>query len=298
MEKIKGFGRVPAFAIAISLMAVVYGFVSADESQDVTANITAVMPQAAAGVKAPQPVEPINTILTQTPVTSETWLTNQIVNDLFTSPPDASKTVYAHFNTGFCNAPPEQGSCPKDILLQFGDAKFSSIIGLTKMDAAAQAAANAYMTNLINPPGAQRPTGLGTDGNATTGIDATIIKDPAKLKIYAQSLGEEAMLSIIRQPFAEMMAKRTASSGPTEMQYMEQQAIQRLVNPTWKTNLAAGTPKDLQMDIAQMQAFQLFMQYQQYRQNERIEALLALIAYENYQVAKAAAAKIASVPTS
>ncbi len=229
--------------------------------------------------------------------TAETLRNNIVSQELYGTPlngmtsDDAALTK--HFGS-YCtnNSSFEKGSnCTDDPLLQFGDVKLSSILAGTVYDAPRTQAALDFLTNLLNPSAAPGVASF----SANAPVDAAkIAADPDLKKKYVAALMEETLLSTIRQPFTEMMAKRTVlpSGNQSEMQIMEQQAIQRFANAGWATKIKTMTPAELQQEQALMQAYQVWLEYQRYRQTERVETLLAVLALQNFRSAKAMQQKL------
>jgi hypothetical protein len=218
-----------------------------------------------------------------------------------------------HFDS-FCATPPAGpetgGNCPKDDpLLQGGDIKVTSITSGTSFDANGnrQKAANQFLFNLIPIPDNNFSAFL-QDGKIDISALPTSLdpKDPRSKRFpnpqqqFAQALADEALLSIAREPYAEMMAKRTVPEGQAEshMAIMKRIAVQRLMSPAWHETLKSlKKPEEILKEQAEMQAFQIWLEYERYRQMERVEALLSAIVLQNYNQSKAVAAQFASVPT-
>lgn len=193
----------------------------------------------------------------------------------------------------------ESGSnCTADPLLKFGHAKISSILSGTVYSASREQAAQDFLMNLLDSPEAPGVANF----SAQVPVDAAKLSaDPALKSSYVKALTEEALMSVIRQPFVEMIAKRTAlpqnAGGQSEMQIMEQQAIQRFMSTDWVNTMKQMTPEQVQQDQALMQAYQIWLDYQRYRQMERVEALLSILALQNFRSSKNTDAQLSKQPT-
>lgn len=269
----------------IGLIGVLYAWIAyADEiSNDVNQNAAMI----AANTKNKITLDPAATqLMIQVSTAVVTGQNNAIEAELFSNP-NAMSPVAAmitnHF-TNYCIPNLEIGSnCPTDVLLQAGDIKVSSILSGTVYDSARSQAAQIYLTNLFDPPGGPAITQFSTPLGAP--------EDPGTQAIVAQALADEAVVSVARQPFLEMIAKRmpSSSNGPSEMQLMEQQAIERFMSNTWRNSVTTMTAQQLAQEQVRMQAYQLWMDYQRYRQMERIEALLGVVVMQNFRQQKALA---------
>lgn len=198
-----------------------------------------------------------------------------------------------HFVNGFCdpNSPNEGGNgynCQSsDPALINGDIKLSTLLtGSAYLNPAQIAAANAFVSNVIDPfPSSnfQDPTTM----TSTKVLGSTNLQQD-----LAQALVKEANLSVARQPFVEMINKRTVpAAGPlgitseSIMQTMEREATQRILNPQWMNTMATAYATALktnpsqavQYDMAEMQAYLIWLEFERYKQGERIEALLAAL---------------------
>lgn len=191
--------------------------------------------------------------------------------------------MHNHFESKdakFCDAASvNEGSnfaCQSDQLLAHGDIKISTLLSGPLLDEARAAAAKWFIQNLIDPS------------------PNTTLKDPAKVKEYyndpskqgelVKALAQQAILSVARQPFAEMVAKRSMSpAGMSVMQKMEQEATQKYLNADWQKAQADGYKAAITKksgleplyDIAVFEAYRTWLEVERYKQGERIEALLA-----------------------
>lgn len=209
---------------------------------------------------------------------------------------DPTKAIVArHFGGGYCATPFETGDCASDPLLQFGDIKFTSLVSGSAFSGPQASAANAYLANLFVTTAG--PLVANLQGNGILGVD-TIVNNPDLLKKYSQALSDETLLSIARQSFAEMIAKRTVpgteAGGQSEMQVMEAEAIKRFMSASWVQMVQnpSTTAARLQQEAVLMQAYQNWMAYQQYRQMERIEGLLSALVIQNARVSQTVASTI------
>lgn len=209
---------------------------------------------------------------------------------------DPTKAIVArHFGGGYCALPFETGDCATDPLLQFGDIKFTSLVSGTAFSGSQANAANAYLANLFVTTAG--PLVANLQGNGILGVD-TIVNNPDLLKKYSQALSDETLLSIARQSFAEMIAKRTVpgteAGGQSEMQVMEAEAIKRFMSANWMQMVQnpSTTAAKLQQEAVLMQAYQNWMAYQQYRQMERIEGLLSALVIQNARVSQVVSSTI------
>lgn len=199
----------------------------------------------------------------------------------------------AHFVNGFCDpsSPNEGGNgynCQSgDPALVNGDIKISTLLtGSAYLNPAQIAAAKAFVSNVIDP----FPTSNFQDPSTMTA--AKVLASPNLQQDLAQALVREANLSVARQPFMEMINKRTVpqtgASGITPesmMQTMEREATQRILNPQWMNTMATAYATALktnpsqavQYDMAAMQAYLIWLEFERFKQGERIEALLAAL---------------------
>lgn len=214
---------------------------------------------------------------------------------------DAAKAMaYQHFKY-YCTGAETGEDCASDPLLKNGDIKVTSIMFGAAYDGAGgprTRAANDYLTNLFVPSTGPLVPNFNEylkDGK----LDVAIVTgDPKLLAKYTQALSDETLLSIPRQSFAEMMARRTVpgsdAGGVSEMQLMEAEAIKRFMSAAWiQTIKNPVTPAiQIQQEMALMQAYQNWMAYQQYRQLERIEALLAGLIVQNARTGQQVAASV------
>lgn len=280
----------------VVVVGALFGWIAwADEiTQDVSNNA-----QAVASNPPKLPVDPnVINLIQQGRQTVESTQNSMIVENLYGSPPNDMQPIdvmgYTHLQN-YCNGSNEGTNCPSDPLLMNGDIKLSTILSGTVYDSSRQAAVQAFLNNLIDPA-----TASGVQNFLQNSPVSAAMSDMAFRKQYAQAIADEALLSVARQPFAEMIAKRTPPSNdqPSEMQLMEQQAMMRFMNSAWSANLSTLTPQQIQEQQVMMQAFQIWMQYQQYRQMERVEALLATTVLQAFQQKKSTSAAFASINSS
>ena len=293
-------GRLGTMALGVSLMGALYGwFVYAGEIETDIKNVGQMVSSAN---KVPNPVDP-NAIdaLGQMGVNSESQVNGAIVNDLYGAPSmaPADAMITKHFGT-YCAGGAESGSCTQDPLLQFGDVKISSVISGTAYDDSRIQAAEDFLTNYISPPNTPFVTNFQSKESDGKISAATVTADPNLKSSYVQALSDEALLSVVRESFAEMIAKRkvNSSTNASWMQSMESEVLQRAMNTAWGTTLAAMNGQQLNAEQAKMQAQQLLLAYENYRQGERIEALLTAIVLQGFRGAKQAQAAMANQPSS
>jgi len=211
--------------------------------------------------------------------------------------------VLADHFTNYCgllDGPP----CTLDPLLMYGDMKISSLLSGTVYDGSRQQAAQIYLSNLLDPPAVIGVANFNADMPVNV---ATLANSPKTKAAFVQAVSDEAMVSIIREPFANMMAIRmpppangSNPPGPSQMQMMEEVAMQRFMSSAWATSmtLPTTTPQQIMAQQAMMQAYQVWMSYQQYRQMERVEALLSVLALQNFRQQKATAAQVSQAQNS
>jgi len=148
-------------------------------------------------------------------------------------------------------------------------------------------AAQRFMVNLIDNP---NPPLINTNVSS-------LKNSPDQQKALVRALAGQAMLSVAREPFAEMVAKRSTFSNHSEtmMQMMERIGTTWLFSTQWgqsmaKAYAAAIANNDFTqattINMAMMEAYLTWMQYQQYRQLERIEALLATLVVQNQRASE------------
>lgn len=221
-----------------------------------------------------------------------------------------------HFG-GYCMLGVEGATCPMDALLQNGDAKVSTLLSGTIMDAQRQAAANAFQFVLF-PISTKNlapfaPGGVTSIANFSAQNNPNSSTYPDPVQSFADNLTNQALLSIARQPFTEMVAKRTApqSGGDSMMQMMDRVASQRFLSSSWASSLnppaPAGTTPSLTalatqtnvmlQEIALMQAYHVWLDYERYRQMERVEALLSAMVIQNYNSGQAVSAQLSNQPS-
>lgn len=190
--------------------------------------------------------------------------------------------------------------CQTDTMLQHGDLKVSSVLdGFVYQNPDREIMARLFVNNLINP----FPSEILRDPNS---LSADKIKDPGYRKQVAEALADQAVLSVAREPFAEMVAKRkqvSAVSNSSMMQVMEKEAAQRFLNAAWQQKMQKNIENALNKnkpeqavlyEMAMMQAYQNWMVYQQYRQMERVEALLSALVSVEWRAAKAAGSVVST----
>ncbi len=292
----KSRGYLMAWVSGVGLMAVFYAWVAGAAASSPAQSPTTVT------VKQ-NPVDPaVQKMLDQRDATIQDQQNTAIQEDMYhpTTLSPADTLVTQHLS-GYCASGMETGLCSSDPLRMFGDMKVSSILSGSSYDDASKAAAQAFLKTLLMPLDNSAVSSFQSYGE----INADMLsKNPTLKQQYVQALSDEALLSVVREAFAGMMAKRTppiASQGseamPSEMALMEQDVLQRWMNNSWKTDLAGLSPEQIQQEIALMQASQLYMEYQRYQQMERVEALLAVSVLQNYRTQKNANALIAKTTT-
>ncbi len=238
--------------------------------------------------ESPLPAYGLDSDAQQALIQKRNWVENfqntAFRRDLYsTNPLPVPSMMMTQHLTQYCSSPSEGENCPSDPLLTLGDVKLSSILGGSGYDTARDQAAQAFMSTLLSP--VDNTMGVSNFQDRRP-IDAlTLTNDPNLLQKYAQALSDEALLSVIRYPFAVMMAKRTIPSvsganttlSLSEMQLMENTALQRQMSSDWQKNVVNLTPDQVQQELLRIAAADLFMKQQSYQQMERVEALLALL---------------------
>lgn len=284
-------------AVGISIMSILYGWIAyADD--EISSDTARIVDNITAGYLAAGKTITIDTfnqqllnqVSTQINMQQNSEMNTELYGSSDIAPADAMLT--RHFSS-YCSpltsiVPGIAGNCPVDPLKQFGDVKVSSILTGTAYDSFRAQAAQDFLTNLLSPPAGSGITNF--QANMPINV-ATITQSPDLKNSFVKALSDEAVLSVVRLPFAEMIAKRTVVEGSniSEMQLMEQQAIQRFMSSGWAANLnTLQQPQDVAKDQALMQAYQVWMDYQRYRQMERVEALLAVLVLQNFRMSKAA----------
>jgi hypothetical protein len=234
---------------------------------------------------------------------------DNIQSDFYGTGIEAAKAMVTRHYTSYCAGPEGSGAtsasnCPQDPFFQNADIKVTTILSGSVYDTQRAQAAQDFLTNLFVPSAGGLVANFQSDlKNGQLDI-ATIIADPTLLKKYSQALSDQTLLSIPRQSFAEMVAKRTVSGADagavSEMQLMEAEAIKRFMSAGWVQMIKnpATTAAQLQQEMLAMQAYQNWMAYQQYRQMERIESLLSAQLLQNLRSSQALAASAPSIPTS
>jgi hypothetical protein len=239
----------------------------------------------------------------------------------------AANILTTHF-ANYCDPAIENGtSCPSDVLLQYGDAKISTILSGTAYSAARQAAVTQFLYNLIPAPTSNLAPFVVNGKTDISQFPTTLPKNDPNSSAYpnpqlsfAQTLTDQAMLSIARQPFSEMIAKRSPapSGGDTMMQMMDRVASQRFLSTEWSKSLNPPIPPEIAslpnnekivqnllmaqsnnmlQEMTLMNAYHVWLEYERYRQMERVEALLAALVIQNYNNAQAVAAQVANQPS-
>lgn len=266
------------FTIGVGLLGILYGWLV--YAGEIDTDLNALASQVSANSKGTIALNPAFITMEQAEGTQvEQLLVDAINSALYGDNSAQPATVVSNHFGAFCSQKYEGGNCSDDILIQMGDAKASSILSGTLMSSDRQKAANAFLYNFLPPPQNNLNKYL---KNGT--VDAASFTQPDTQKVMVDALTDQAVLSVARQSFAEMIAKRTqASSGGSMMQFMEAQAVQRLFSQNWTEQINNKKGDDLQRERALMQAYQLWLQYQQYRQMERIEALLSAMVVQNYK---------------
>lgn len=265
-----------------------------------TGNNALTIPGGSASQDTPDPA--IQSLLDQNTLSVQNQQNTAILQDMYNatrlSPTD---TLLTQHLSGYCNDAVATGACTSDPSLMFGDTKVSSVLGGSSYDSARQAAAQAFLDTLLT---AVDSSGV-SNFQSTRPINAdTLSKNPTLKQQFVQALSDEAVLSVVREAFAGMIAKRTpptaaqgAEATPSEMALMEQEALKRWMNKTWSSNFAKLSPAEMQQDMAAMQASQLWTAYQSYRQMERVEALLAVLVLQNYRTQKNTGAIVSKTTT-
>jgi hypothetical protein len=293
-KKGKGY-RVMVWASPIALIAALYAWVAVAATDTTSAN--------AGSATLENPIDPaVRTMLDQSNVTVQNQQNTAIQEDMYNpttlSPPD---TLITQHLSGYCFSKMEVGQCPTDPSLMFGDMKVSSILRGSSYDDVSQAAAQAFLQTLLTPLDNSAVSSF----QSYAAINADMLsKNPTLKQQYVQALSDEALLSVVREAFGVMMAKRTpptaaqgAQAMPSEMALMETEAVNRWMNNSWKTNLASLNTEQIQRELALIQASQLYMDYQRYQQMERVEALLAVSVLQNYRSQKNSNALITKTST-
>lgn len=312
-------GRLGIVLLAVSIMCILYGWVAyaAEDSPAIDKDVDTVNDLATSGsplTKPPVSVGP------PTPPPAFTSFATQFMQQLGEGiqslinsgtksafygigETDAAKAMaYQHFKY-YCAGAETGEDCATDPLLKNGDIKVTSIMfgtSYTDADGRRMRAANDYLNNLFVPSTGPLVPNFTQDLKDGKLDIATVIGDTKLLAKYTKALSDETLLSIPKQSFAEMIAKRTVpgtdAGGVSEMQLMEAEAIKRFMSAAWmQTTKNPITPAiQIQQEMAIMQAYQNWMAYQQYRQLERIEALLAGLIVQN---ARSSQALAASAPT-
>lgn len=207
------------------------------------------------------------------------------------------------------------GECQADVMLQHGDIKLSSVLSGSRIDEKRQPAVMRFMSNLIDPyPVTKFEGGKLKDGTAIT---LAKLRDDAGLrKEFADMLVNQTLLSVARNSFAEMVAKRSdiKATDQTLMEIFEKQSCQRFLNTQWQDNMKAAYfqalntcdpaqsgcdpskpvdpsqkpdyAKAATIEIAVMDAARTCLAFESYLQGERLEALNAAILVHNFRQAQ------------
>jgi hypothetical protein len=184
--------------------------------------------------------------------------------------------------------------CQSDSLLQGGAVKVSSVLeGSVYQNQVREILARLFVNSLVNP----FPTEALRNADS---LSEANLKDPSKRKQIAQALADQAVLSVARESFAEMIAKRkpVPSVGDSSMmQVMEKEAALRFLNAAWQQKMQKNMQDAINKnkpdqavlyEMAMMDAYQSWMTYEHYRQMERVEALLAALLSVDWQASRAA----------
>ena len=168
---------------------------------------------------------------------------------------------------GRCNT-----AAPAD--LQNADIRADNLIARDVLNPDQQAAASAFIQNVLNPI----PTQMLPKGWESTDAGKTFI---------AGQMAEQGRTSVAANSFAHMAASRHVQPGLgtaaglnvpdiSMRQLIRSQADGRFLSPKWYEMLAGMTSEhNLLRELNKQMAFSLWMDYQAYEQNERIEAVLA-----------------------
>jgi hypothetical protein len=217
--------------------------------------------------------------------------------DISKSVSPAKELVTNHFALyGADSASNERANykCQEDIVLQHADIKLSTLLSGFRYDDSGRRedAARLFLNNVIEPFPSDKLS-------VQTAINAESIGNLQSREDVAKALAAQALLSVAREPFAEMIAKRSLIGGGVNksfMEIMEKEAAQRFLNDAWQKEMqqnitrakADNKPEKAALyEVALMEAYRNWMEYERYRQAERIEALLAATLAFNYRQAAA-----------
>ena len=303
-KKGKGY-RLMVWVSGLGLMAALYAWVAvAATSTPLSDAATAVKTaNVSTGVASNNPIDPaVQNMLDLRDANIQNQQNTAIQENMYnTTTLSPADTLVTQHLSGYCSSAVETGNCSSDPALMFGDMKVSSILRGSSYDDARKAAAQAFLQTLLTPLDNSAVSSFQSYG--TMNAD-TLSKNPTLKQQYVKALSDEALLSVVREAFSEMIAKRTpptanqgAQPAPSEMALIEQDVLKRWMNSTWANNLANLSPVQMQQEIASMQASQLYMEYQRYQQMERVEALLAVSVLQNYRSQKNAQALINKTST-
>jgi len=172
------------------------------------------------------------------------------------------------------------GKCQFDPRLQHADIKLTTVLSGSRYENERRNAARLFIDNVIAPFPSEKLS-------MPSATKPEQIASPQSRKGIAESLANEAVLSVAREPFAEMFAKRNSIAelnNRSLMEIMEKEAGQRFLNEAWQAEMreairvakADKKPQEaILYELAVMEAYRTWLEYERYRQTERIEALLA-----------------------
>jgi len=224
----------------------------------------------------------------------------------------ADVVVGNHF-ANYCGSPETGTNCPTNPLLQFGDAKVSTLLSATTYDQDRSKAVNQFLYNFIpGPTNNFKPLMQGGTTISQSNLPVSLPTSDPNSSLYpspenefADALSDQTLLSMARQAMGEMIAKRStpAISGNSEtiMAMMDRIATSRQLNKDWFTSvtntnpISALTSQQMMQEQLQMQAFQVWLEYQRYLQMERVEALLSAMVVQGYRQRQAVTARLGPV---
>lgn len=189
----------------------------------------------------------------------------------------------------------ENYSCRQEPTLQHADIKLSTLLSGFRygyddeLKVNREDTARIVANNIVEPFPSDKLS-------AITAISKANVSDLQARDDIAKALAAQALLSVAREPFAEMIAKRSVVSAINQspMEIMEKEAAMRFLNKVWQKEMslnitnAKNNKKPEQAvlyEIALMNAYQNWLEYERYRQMERVEALLAATLALNYRQA-------------
>lgn len=229
-----------------------------------------------------------------------------------------AQIVELHYN-GFCNSDDPSGlKCQTDPLSANGDIKFSTLISGSKLDQHRSDVSELFVQYFIQPdPPSKFKGGAGIGKEPWT--NAEVYNNLSKYLI------QQSLFSVAREPFAEMIGKRSLvtvkdkqgnETKTSIMSKMEQQASQRFMNQGWYDQLKKDKDAILAtqkqkpdpvvsallplFEITTMEAYRTWLEFERYKQGERIEALLSGILVELNKQSEKTAAMVTStqnIPT-